>query len=51
MNARQTIEQRGEQRGILKTAKNLLKYGASFDLIKKSTGLSKKDLETISKKK
>lgn len=51
MTVRQTIEQRGLQKGILQTAKNLLKYGASLDLVKKSTGLSKKEIEDLKKKK
>ncbi len=49
MTVRQAIEQRGEQKGILKTAKNMLKYGVSLDLVKKSTGLSQKEIEKLKK--
>ena len=42
---------KGIQKGILNTAKNMLKYGATLDFVKKTTGLTKKDIETISKKK
>ncbi|MCP3659701.1 MAG: hypothetical protein GY830_05015, partial [Bacteroidetes bacterium] len=51
MTVRQAIEQKGIQKGILNTAKSMLKHGISLDLVKKTTGLTKKDIETISKKK
>ncbi|MCP3659908.1 MAG: Rpn family recombination-promoting nuclease/putative transposase, partial [Bacteroidetes bacterium] len=59
MNLAQRIENRGEKKGIQKgiqkekvtVAKNMLKHGISLDLVKKTTGLTKKDIETISKKK
>ncbi len=54
MTVRQTIEQRGRLKGIqeekVTVAKNMLKYGVSLDLVKKSTGLSKKDIEILTKK-
>ncbi len=51
MNLAQHFENKGEKRGKIETAQNMLKYGISFDLIKKSTGLSKKDIEILTKKK
>ncbi len=43
--------QKGIQEGVIKTAKNMLKNGISSALVKKTTGLSNKDLETLTKKK
>ena len=58
VSVRQAIEnralkqgvQQGIEQGVTKTAQNMLKYGASMDLIKKSTGLSQKQVENLSKK-
>ena len=43
--------QQGKLEGILQTAKNMLKYGVSLDLIKKTTGLSKIEIEKLTKDK
>ncbi|MCP3660526.1 MAG: Rpn family recombination-promoting nuclease/putative transposase, partial [Bacteroidetes bacterium] len=59
MSLAQQFENEGRKKGIKEgmqkekaiVAKNMLKYGATLDFVKKTTGLTKKDIETISKKK
>ena len=51
MTVAQQLKQEGIEECLLKTAKNFLKNGASIDLIKKSTGLSRKQIEELDNKK
>lgn len=55
MSLAQKFRNEGRKEGIqeekVTVAKSMLKYGATLDFVKKTTGLTKKDIETISKKK
>ncbi len=54
ISVRQAIENRALKQGMqqerVSVAQNMLKYGAPMDLIRNSTGLSKKEIENLSKK-
>jgi len=49
MTVRQAMIHEGKQEGILQTAKNMLNHGIDFSLVKKTTGLSKKQIEELKK--
>ena len=47
MTYAQQLEQRGEQRGILETAKRMLQEGLGIGIIQKVTGLSNIELQEL----
>ena len=51
MNLAEQFKREGKREGILNTAKNLLKMNLDKSMIQKATGLSKKQIEDLNKKK
>lgn len=59
MNLAEQFRDEGRREGVTKdkiegkreTARNMIKYGASLDLVEKSTGLSQKQVKTLNKDK
>ncbi len=51
MTVAQQFENEGRKKGVLDTARNLLKMNLDKSMIQKATGLSKKQIEDLNKKK